>query len=234
MYVQKGLGRSAGVKHTRQSRLLCAANRQIVVVLDLHPAPRVDTVEAGQWRLPVGRVLVPLGLVHVIRHGPELRPGNIVGKGLPLGSGPGIGARLRPCQLRSLFAACRVYVERERLTIQAFFNGTMWSMSTSLAAVQVAPSYGLSQDPDVATQAELTTTLVPSRFRTYSLRDGTDKISFDCSSGQQMGAMYGKDIPSVAGALDRVPRGEQVPLIVSVVSLRGDCESRQLGLGRGR
>lgn len=53
----------------------------------------------------------------------------------------------------------------------------MWSMSTSLAAVQVAPSYGLNHDPDVAVQAELTTTLVPSRFRTYSLSDGTD-ISF--------------------------------------------------------
>ena len=44
----------------------------------------------------------------------------------------------------------------------------MWSMSTSDAAVQVAPSYGLYQLPEVAAQAELATTLVPSRLRTVS------------------------------------------------------------------
>lgn len=44
-------------------------------------------------------------------------------------------------------------------------------MSTSEAAVQVSPSYGLNHDPDVAVQALLTSTLVPSRFRTYSLVD---------------------------------------------------------------
>ncbi len=53
--------------------------------------------------------------------------------------------------------------------IQAFLSGTMWSMSTSEAAVQVAPSYGENQVPEVAAQALSTTTLVPSRFRTYSL-----------------------------------------------------------------
>lgn len=55
------------------------------------------------------------------------------------------------------------------LTIQAFLSGTMWSMSTSEAAVQVAPSKGENQVPDVAEQASLVTTLVPSRFKTYSL-----------------------------------------------------------------
>ena len=55
------------------------------------------------------------------------------------------------------------------ITIQAFFSGTMWSMSTSEAAVQVAPSKGEYHRPDVAEQASLVTTLVPSRFRTYSL-----------------------------------------------------------------
>lgn len=55
-----------------------------------------------------------------------------------------------------------------RLTTQAFFRGTMWSMSTSLAAVQVAPSYGLFQVPLVAAHAELTTTPVPSRWSTVS------------------------------------------------------------------
>lgn len=55
------------------------------------------------------------------------------------------------------------------LTIQAFLSGTMWSMSTSDAAVHVAPSYGLNQVPDVAAQVELWTTSVPSRSRTYSL-----------------------------------------------------------------
>lgn len=56
-----------------------------------------------------------------------------------------------------------------RLTIQAFFSGTIWSMSKSLAAVHVAPSYGLNHVPDVAVHAEFTTTLVPSRLSTYSL-----------------------------------------------------------------
>jgi hypothetical protein len=42
-------------------------------------------------------------------------------------------------------------------------------MSISLAAVHVAPSNGLVQVPEVAEQAELVTTFVPSRFKTYSL-----------------------------------------------------------------
>lgn len=54
------------------------------------------------------------------------------------------------------------------LTFQASERGTMWSMSTSEAAVQVAPSYGLNQVPLVAAQALLVTTLVPSRFSTVS------------------------------------------------------------------
>lgn len=44
----------------------------------------------------------------------------------------------------------------------------MWSISTSEAAVQVLPSTGLYQLPDMAVQALFTWTLVPSRFRTYS------------------------------------------------------------------
>jgi hypothetical protein len=44
----------------------------------------------------------------------------------------------------------------------------MWSMSTSEAAVQVAPSYGLYQDPDVGAQLLPTTTPLPSRLRTCS------------------------------------------------------------------
>jgi hypothetical protein len=46
----------------------------------------------------------------------------------------------------------------------------MWSMSTSEAAVQLAPSYGLYQSPDVAEHAEFVITPVPSRFMTNSLR----------------------------------------------------------------
>ena len=42
-------------------------------------------------------------------------------------------------------------------------------MSTSEVAVQVAPSYGLNQDPEVALHEESTTTLLPSRFNTNSL-----------------------------------------------------------------
>lgn len=53
-------------------------------------------------------------------------------------------------------------------TFHALLNGTMWSMSTSLDVVHVAPSYGDSQEPLVDAHAESTTTLVPSRFRTVS------------------------------------------------------------------
>ena len=42
-------------------------------------------------------------------------------------------------------------------------------MSTSEAAVQVAPSYGENQVPDVAVQALFVTTLLPLRLRTTSL-----------------------------------------------------------------
>ena len=55
-----------------------------------------------------------------------------------------------------------------RLTIQALASGTIWSISTSEAAVQVAPSYGLFHVPDVEAQAESVTTPVPSRFNTVS------------------------------------------------------------------
>ncbi|MCQ0009173.1 hypothetical protein [Actinomadura madurae] len=41
-------------------------------------------------------------------------------------------------------------------------------MSRSDAAVQVAPSKGEYQEPDVAAQDELVTTFAPSRFRTVS------------------------------------------------------------------
>src|SRR5262245_33234763 len=41
-------------------------------------------------------------------------------------------------------------------------------MSRSDAAVQVAPSYGLNQLPDVAWQAEFVTTLLPSLLSTVS------------------------------------------------------------------
>lgn len=57
----------------------------------------------------------------------------------------------------------------DALTTHAFFNGTMWSMSRSLAAVQTPPSNGLVHEPEVAVQAELVWTLVPSRLSTNSL-----------------------------------------------------------------
>lgn len=51
---------------------------------------------------------------------------------------------------------------------QASESGTMWSMSTSAAALQVAPSYSEYQLPDVAAQLESCETFVPSRLRTTS------------------------------------------------------------------
>jgi hypothetical protein len=70
---------------------------------------------------------------------------------------------------RSLAKDSRLLVvQAQAPEIHAFFSVTMWPMSTSEAAVQVAPSYGLCQVPAVAVQALLTTTLVPSCLRTVS------------------------------------------------------------------
>jgi hypothetical protein len=68
-------------------------------------------------------------------------------------------------------------------------SGTMWSMSTSEAAVQVAPSKGETHLPDVAEQASLVTTLVPSRFRTYSLGSHV-KVSSLCGLGWEETGPY--------------------------------------------
>ena len=54
------------------------------------------------------------------------------------------------------------------LTFHAFERGTMWSISTSLAARHVAPSKGEYQVPEVEAHPESVTTLVPSRLRTVS------------------------------------------------------------------
>jgi hypothetical protein len=71
--------------------------------------------------------------------------------------------------VRSLAKACRVVVVQERAPERhASARGTTWSMSTSEAAIQVAPSYGLNHRPDTAAQELFTTTFVPSRLRTVS------------------------------------------------------------------
>jgi hypothetical protein len=56
----------------------------------------------------------------------------------------------------------------DRHTFHALLNGITWSISTSEAAVQVAPSYVLYQLPEVEAQAESVTTPLPSRLRTVS------------------------------------------------------------------
>lgn len=129
---------------------------------------------------------------------------------------------------------CESESERERekerrnsLTTQAFFNGTIWSMSTSLAAVHDAPSYGLSHVPEVAVQAELTTTLVPSRLSTYSLVP--EMVSKEQAGYASASLLF--NVPGVAGALYGVPGWEQVPVVVPVVSIRLDGERRELGFG---
>ena len=108
--------------------------------------------------------------------------------------------------------------------IQAFLRGTMWSMSTSEAAVQVAPSYGENQDPDVAVQALLVTTLLPSRLRTYSLVKGQFILVNETKD---------EAIPSVAGSADGAPGREQIAVILAIVIRGLDRESSELGLGRG-
>ena len=71
--------------------------------------------------------------------------------------------------VRSFAKAWRwAVVQADAPDFQALLRGTMWSMSRSEAAVQVAPSYGDAQVPEVEAQALSVTTLVPSRLRTVS------------------------------------------------------------------
>ena len=101
----------------------------------------------------------------------------------------------------------------------------MWSMSTSEAAVQVAPSYGENHVPEVAAQALSTTTLVPSRFRTYSLV--TDRLVLrQCREEEEK-----KRLPRVAGSADSRPGREQVTGIRPVIDSSLDGKSSQLALG---
>lgn len=72
-------------------------------------------------------------------------------------------------RLRSLANCWRLVVVQEAAPErQASASGTMWSMSMSEAAVQVAPSYSEYQLPLTAAQAESWTTFTPSRLRTVS------------------------------------------------------------------
>jgi hypothetical protein len=109
-------------------------------------------------------------------------------------------------------------------------------MSTSDAAVQVAPSYGERQVPDVAAQSLFVTTLVPSLFRTVSLKGAYQSCGIE--KGREKldtkGEMDGL-VPSVAGAADRVPVREQITVVCAIINRSLDRESRQLGLcSRGR
>lgn len=81
-------------QHASQGSLLGARDGQIPVGLDLDPGSRVDAVEAGQRRLPRVGAPVSLGLVHVVRDGPQLRPDDVVGVLLALVRGPFVGSGL--------------------------------------------------------------------------------------------------------------------------------------------
>ena len=111
----------------------------------------------------------------------------------------------------------------ETLTIHAFLSGTMWSMSTSLACVQVPSSYGLFQVPDVAAHASLTLTSVPSRLSTNSL----------FPSATTSGSVSGT-VPRVAGAVDRLPVGKLFAAVAVAAAGRGDLEAVEQGPRGGR
>lgn len=136
--------RLAVAQHGRESRLLSRGDGELVDGLDLNPSPGVSAPEGGQGRLPVLWAGIALGLVDVVGDGPELRVGQIVGKGLTLGRGPGGSARFPLLQgkLRQFcfFYKITFFFIFCRGGLTALERGTMWSMSTSLAAVQVAPS----------------------------------------------------------------------------------------------
>lgn len=103
----------------------------------MDPALGVGAVERRKRGLPCVGALVALGLVDVVGDGPELRAGEVVGELLSLGGRP--GARTRLVGAYSLTSG-QIRLRGAIHTTQAFFRGTMWSISTSEAAVHVAPS----------------------------------------------------------------------------------------------
>ena len=103
----------------------------------------------------------------------------------------------------------------------------MWSISMSLARVQEAPSYGLFQVPDSAVQAELTTTLSPSRFSTNSLRQAS------VSSLPRDGATR-RVVPGVASAADGGPVRKLLATVASSATRNGNLEAGQQCPGGGR
>jgi hypothetical protein len=133
-----------------------------------------------QRRNPLLRPRVALLLVDIVRHGDELRVVKVVGEGFALVGCPFGGAGLHTASVNPSAYMCpesglsscdgpfREKRRKEQRTLQAFANGTTWSMSTSLACVQVSPSYGEYQEPPEIEQPEPVVTPVPSRTRTRS------------------------------------------------------------------
>lgn len=108
------------------------------MALDLDPRLGILAVEALHG-LPCIRALVTLLAVDRVGNSPKLWAGNIVGKSLALRSGPSSGTRLSHIMLAD-HTTDIVLGRRSKHTIQAFLRGIMWSISISLALVQVAPS----------------------------------------------------------------------------------------------
>jgi hypothetical protein len=132
----------APAQHALQRRLLGGADAELVGALDLDPGACVGAVEARQRRLPRVRALVTLALVDIVGDRPQLGTRDVVGKGLALRRRPRLGAGLNVSRVSASLiehARCTLGKE-EKLTIQAFLRGTMWSMSTSEGAVHEPPS----------------------------------------------------------------------------------------------
>jgi hypothetical protein len=146
---------------------------------------RVEGKEKGakhtQRRNPLLWPGVAFLLVDIVCHCDELRVVEVVGEGFALVGCPFGGAGL---YVTSVNSVARLYMSEVRLlscdslvgekkleeerTLQAFANGTTWSISTSLACVQVSPSYGEYHEPPEIEQPEPVETPVPSRTRTRS------------------------------------------------------------------
>jgi hypothetical protein len=164
------VSRLASAQHFRESRLFGGCDCQAVYSLDFDPhfsisAPVRFCVDVSvnrrsavirnaltERRSPSLRTVVTLGLVDIVRHGEKLRVGEIVGERLTLSRGPSSGTglvtksvslfiQLTPCVRSALSMMHQIKsVWCCTLTFQALDKGTRWSMSTSLEAVQVAPS----------------------------------------------------------------------------------------------
>jgi hypothetical protein len=169
------------------------------------------------WWLPLFWALIALFMIDVVCDGPKLGSRKVVRERLAQLLCPVTGARLL-----HVSGSCFVRRWAGSRTIQAFFKGTMWSMSTSSATCQVSPSYGLNQSPATARHLPSRTTFLPSLLRTNSLERLSKSITARGKDG-------GVDIPRVASLRDVGPVRELLARVPRHGIGGSDYQAVQLG-----